>query len=94
VRELVMSYFESYTNLRGERTLRAYSEPVDLGRFDRRHPGWMTTEDDLWWIPEHLVGVPHTRLLSAAMARNLSRVDRRTLAAGLVGYRKRGSAAP
>jgi hypothetical protein len=88
VRELVMSYFESYMNLRGELTLRAYSQPVDLGRFDRMHPGWMTTEDDVWWIPEHLVGVPHTRLLTAAMTRSLSRVDRRSLAAGLVGYRK------
>jgi hypothetical protein len=87
VRELVMSYFEGYMNLRGERTLRAYSEPVDLGRFDRRHPGWMISEDDLWWIPEHLVGVSHTRLLTATMTRNLSRVDRRTLSAGLVGYR-------
>jgi len=88
VRELVMSYFESYMNLRGERTLRAYSQPVDLGRFDRTHPGWMTTEDDVWCIPEHLVGVPHTRLLTAATTRNLSRVDRRALAAGLVGYHK------
>ena len=42
--------------------------------------------------PEHLVRVLHTRLLTAAMIRSLSRVDRRTLAAGLVGYRKRGSA--
>jgi hypothetical protein len=88
VRELVMSYFESYMNLRGERTLRAYSQPVDLGRFDRTHSGWMTTEDDIWWIPEHLVGAPHTRLLTAGMTRNLSRVDRRALAAGLVGYHK------
>ena len=88
VRELVMSYFESYINLRGERTLRAYSPPVDLGRFDRTHPGWMTAADDVWWIPEHLVDVPHTRLLTAGMTRNLSRVDRRTLAAGLVGYRQ------
>ena len=88
VRELVMSYFESYMNLRGERTLRAYSQPIDLGRFDRTHPGWMTTEDDVWWIPERLVGVAHTRLLTASMTRSLSRVDRRSLAAGLVGYRK------
>jgi hypothetical protein len=88
VRELVMSYFESYMNLRGERTLRAYSQPVDLGRFDRTHSGWMTTENDIWWIPEHLVGAPHTRLLTAGMTRNLSRVDHRTLAAGLVGYHK------
>src|SRR5262249_23503699 len=87
VRELVMSYFESYINLRGERTLRAYSSPVNLGRFDRRHPGWMTSPDDLWWIAEHLVGVRHTRLLKPSIMRNLSRVDRRALAAGLVGYR-------
>ena len=35
VRELVMSYFDGYINLRGDRTLRAYSRPVDLARFDR-----------------------------------------------------------
>jgi hypothetical protein len=87
VRELVLSYFESYMNLRGERTLRAYSRPINLARFDRTHPGWMTSADDLWWIPEHLAGVPHTRLLTGAMTRTLSRVDRRSLAAGLVGYR-------
>ena len=88
VRELVMSYFESYINLRGERTLRAYSRPVNLARFDRSHRGWMTSGDDLWWIAEHLVRVPHTRLLTAGMMRNLSRVDRRSLDAGLVGYQE------
>ena len=30
IRELVMSYFESYFNLRRQKTLRAYSRPVDL----------------------------------------------------------------
>jgi hypothetical protein len=89
VRELVMSYFEGYINLRGDRTLRAYSDPVNLARFDRRRPGWMTTDGDLWWIAEHLVGVRHTRLLSRAMVRRLHRVDRRSLDAGLVGYRAR-----
>jgi hypothetical protein len=88
VRELVMSYFESYINLRGERTLRAYSSPVNLARFDRSHRGWMTSEADLWWIPEHLVRISHRRLLTPGMMRNLSRVDRRSLDAGLVGYRK------
>jgi hypothetical protein len=88
VRELVMSYFDDYINLRGERTLRAYSHPVNLARFDRSRRGWMTSEDDLWWVAEHLVGVPHTRLLTTGMTRNLSRVDRRSLRAGLVGYRQ------
>jgi len=87
VRELVMSYFDGYINLRGDRTLRAHSGPVDLTRFDRTHPGWMTSDRDLWFIPEHLVGVAHTRLLTPAMTRALSRVDRRSLRAGLVGHR-------
>lgn len=85
-RELVMSYFEDYFNLRGDRTLRAYSRPVNLAHFDKSHPGWMTSEKDLWWIPEHLVGIPHKDLLVPAMERSLSRVDRRALEAGLVGH--------
>ena len=87
VRELVMSYFEGYVNYRGERTLRAYSQPVNLARFDRAHPDWMTTADgSLWWVAEHLVRVRHVTLLSPAMVRRLSRVDRRGLAAALVGH--------
>jgi hypothetical protein len=89
VRELTMSYFEDYINLRGDRTLRAVSRPVNLGRFDRLHPGWMTAETELWWIPEYLVGIPHTHLLAPGMERSLSRTDRRALEAGLVGYRAR-----
>jgi hypothetical protein len=88
VRELVMSYFEGYLNLRGDRTLRAYSRPVNLARFDERHPGWMTTDGDLWWVAEHLVGVPHVRLLAPDVVRRLRRVDRRSLDAALVGYRE------
>lgn len=87
LRELVMSYFEGYVNLRGDRTLRAYSRPVNLGRFDRTHPGWMISDVDLWWLPEHLVGIRHTPLLTPAMVRALTRVDRRSLAASRVGYR-------
>src|SRR3979490_795446 len=33
LRELVMSYFYSYFNLRRERTLRTFSRPVNLARF-------------------------------------------------------------
>jgi hypothetical protein len=89
LRELVMSYFEGYINLRGDRTLRAYSRPVNLAHFDRRRPGWMTAEGDLWWIAEHLVGVRHAPLLRPAMLGLLHRADRRSLHAGLVGYRAR-----
>ena len=83
LRSLVLSYFEWYHNLRHEKTLRRFSRPVDLSRFDRRR--WMTAEDDLWDIPEYLVGVEHERLLAPATIRELGTVDRRTFAAGLVG---------
>ncbi|HSE05085.1 MAG TPA: hypothetical protein VLK35_13110 [Methylomirabilota bacterium] len=89
LRELVMSYFDGYVNLRGDRTLRAWAGPVNLAGFDRTRPGWMTSDGDLWWIAEHLLEVPHTRLLGPGMARALSRVDRRALAAARVGQRER-----
>jgi hypothetical protein len=87
LRELVMSYFEDYVNLRGERTLRGYSRPVDLSRFDRRHPGWAVADADLWWIPEHLVHVRHIPVVTPEQARALPRVGARSLAAALVGRR-------
>ena len=34
IRELAMSYFEHYFNPAGEKTLRAYSRPVNLRQFD------------------------------------------------------------
>lgn len=85
IRELVMSYFESYFNLRREKTLRAYSRPVNLARFDSIV--WMTSEQDLWEIPNHLVVIPHTRIAPRAAIRAYSRVDRRLFEAGLVGKR-------
>ncbi len=83
LRELVLSYFEHYYNDAGEKTLRSYSRPVNLSRFDRI--GWMTAEDELWLIPEHLSTLSHTRLLTGAMERRLNRVDQRLQAAGRMG---------
>jgi hypothetical protein len=83
LRELAMSYFEHYYNPAGEKTLRAYSRPVNLSRFDSI--GWMTAEEDLWAIPEYLYTIPHRRLLTAEMERRLNRMDQRLFAAGRVG---------
>jgi hypothetical protein len=83
IRALVLSYFESYFNLRGEKTLRRYSRPVHLARFDRRD--WMTAEEDLWFIPDYLVGIPHRTLLPPRVVKRLAHVDRRMFESGLVG---------
>lgn len=84
LRELAMSYFDNYYNLLGERTLRAFSRPVDLSRFDRLH--WMTTDKPVWFIAEHLCHVAHTPLISETQEKRLTRLDKRAHAAGLTGY--------
>jgi hypothetical protein len=86
VRELAMSYFEDYYNLRGERTLRAYSRPVNLARLDRQH--WMTAEEDVWFVPEALIAAKHYSLLRDKVARALPRLDRRSFEAGMHGWVK------
>jgi hypothetical protein len=83
LRELVMSYFEHYYNPAGERTLRTYSRPVNLTRFDRM--GWMTAERDVWEIPNYLCDIPHTKLLTREMERRLTKMDERSYQAGRVG---------
>lgn len=87
LRELAMSYFNIYFNLRGERTLRRYSRPVNLARFDRRN--WMTTEKPIWFIAEHLCEIPHIALLTPAMEKDLSRLDRRSMQGEMVGHKKK-----
>ena len=87
LRELAMSYFNIYFNLRCERTLRRYSRPVNLARFD--HLNWMTTDKPIWFIAEHLCEIPHISLLTQAMEKNLTRVDRRTFQGEMVGHRKK-----
>jgi hypothetical protein len=89
LRELAMSYFNIYFNLRGERTLRRYSRPVNLARFD--YLNWMITEKPIWFIAEHLCEIPHISLLTPAMEKNLTRLDRRTISGEMVGHRKKDS---
>jgi len=88
LRELVMSYFEPYFNELGEKTLRSYSVPVDLARFDAM--GWMTTDRDLEPIGDFLTAARHIRILKPAMIRSLRKVDRRSYEAGMVGLDRRG----
>ena len=78
-----MSYFEQYFNLSREKTLRSYSRPVDLSRFDSI--GWMTAEEDPWAIPQHLCDIAHRRRLIARPARTGIRPRGRTSVRGGAG---------
>jgi len=74
VRELAMSYFHEYfLQSNGKKTLRSFAGPVDLSRFDRR--GWMTSEEEVWYVPEHLCTIPHKTILTRAQIASLRPAD-------------------
>ena len=83
LRELAMSYFEHYYNLKGEKTLRGYSRAIDLARFDAG--GWMTAEDDVWAISDYLSLAHHYALIDKPAQRRLRPMDARLFAAGRLG---------
>jgi hypothetical protein len=88
IRELVMSYFDFYFNTLGDKTLRSYSLPYDLSRFDGLR--WMTTEEDISDIGDALNDARHIPVLTPRMARSLHRVDRKLFRAALLGSKKSG----
>ena len=73
IRELVMSYFHEYFDDEGKKTLRSFSKPINLSMFDAN--GWMTDEEDLWYLIDHLFKTPHTPILSRAQIATLRRAD-------------------
>jgi len=83
LRELALSYFNGYFNLRRERTLRRYSVPVNLQRFDRQN--WMTTDQPVWFIVYHLFDIKHYSLMTKAQEKRLHRVDERLFQAECLG---------
>lgn len=80
IRELVMSYFHEYFNDDGKKTLRSYSEPVDLTMFD--HENWMTTEDEIWSIPNYLAEIEHFPILTKSQIASLRDADEIEMKAG------------
>jgi hypothetical protein len=88
VRELMMSFFDVYFNAIGEKTLRAYSVPFALSRFDRMD--WMTTDEDIGDIGDALDRARHYRVLNRAQVRGLTLADPVLVKAGLMGADPQG----
>jgi hypothetical protein len=83
LRELALSYFNLYFNMRRERSLRTFSRPVNLARFDPLE--WMTTEKPVWFIVNYLFEIHHYRLVPRRIAKKLNRVDERLFQAECLG---------
>lgn len=86
LRELAMSYFDFYFNTLGEKTLRSYSLPLNLSRFDSRN--WMTTDEELEYIGDSLDEIKHINLINHKII--LQKADKHVLQAGLLGAKKDG----
>lgn len=81
IRELVMSYFHEYFLNNGTKTLRRYSEPLNLNIFGKN---WMLENKDLWYIDKKLDKVRHHNILSPKALKNLRKADKIEIKAGKI----------
>ena len=83
LRELAMTYFEFYFSLEREKTLRAYTRPLDLSSF--QDPRWMWDEDGVKELSQRLYARKPIPLISESRAARLNLSDERTYTAGTYG---------
>ena len=83
LKELVLSYFEQFYNVAGEKTLRSYTLPLNLTRFDAR--GWTVQDGPMDEMAAALDRKRRVAVITETAVRRLSRVDERSLKAGLLG---------
>lgn len=88
LRELILSYFEDFFNAIGEKTMRAYTRPLNLTAFDRLH--WETKDEALDAIGEKLDEIRKFKPITQSMIRHLSFADQRSVQAGLLGAKATG----
>jgi hypothetical protein len=88
VRELVMSYFDGYFNINGYKSLRSYSVPVNLCRFDRI--SWRTTEKRLDEIQDFINKTRHYPIMTSQMERGLARAEPIVLRACFLNSNRKG----
>lgn len=88
LRELVMSYFEDFYNIEGEKTLRGYTLPLDLSRFDPID--WMMRDEGLDEIADALDRQRKYEIISKTQAERLQKMDERSYRAGMLGVNPDG----
>ncbi len=87
IRELVMSYFHEYFDDKGRKNLRSYTNPINLAHFDQKN--WMTAEEEVWYIAEHLADAGHILLMNRKQITVLKKPDKVEIKAGnLVEWKK------
>ena len=82
LRELIMSYFDFFFNINGEKSLRSYSLPLNLTSFNKMN--WATTDDDLEYIGDKIESLYHFPVVSEIMIKKLSIASESMIKAGLL----------
>lgn len=88
LRELVMSYFDFYFNIAGDKSLRSYSLPLNLTIYNSRH--WSTTDEDLEYIGDKLEQIRHYPVVNETMIKRLKKASETMLKAGMLGSNAEG----
>ena len=88
LRELVLSYFDQYYNIKREKTLRGYTLPLNLKTFDKFD--WMVSDKSMERIAQRLDEIRRFFFLTPKMIAGLSTVDERLYKAGLQGTNEAG----
>ena len=88
LRELIMSYFDFFFNIYGEKSLRSYSLPLDLTSFNKIN--WATTDEDLEYIGDKVESLHHFPVVSKKMIKKLNIASDSMIRAGLLGSNKDG----
>jgi len=88
LRELVMSYFDFFFNIDGYKSLRSYSLPFDLTKFESRN--WATTDEDLEYIGNKIESLHHFPVVTEKMIKKLFPASKSMLKAGLLGSNAKG----
>ena len=88
LRELIMSYFDFFFNVKGEKTLRSYSKPFDLSFYAGSY--WETTDDDLDFIGDKIESIHHYSVVDDQMIKKLKIAGDLVIRAGLLGSDESG----
>lgn len=86
LRELVLTYFEFYFNEAYQKTLREYSVPLNLKRYDKKD--WMTTDGSLEYIADDVDNIKHFDLLTRGMEKTLKTVNSIVFKRAIVNRKK------